>query len=167
MTRGHDHEFERWRGVAGAFVLFAMMAVAGALLSYAAVEDYARARASVAWPTVDGVILSTHDGKVRYAWFDGDANHVGERVHFKSAAFRDSGLVYEPGQIVKARLSPENGSIAVLEPGGSPILFALALGAGAFLVFIGLAGLVRLAMKIDGLSPAHEPQLAYRRAAAE
>jgi hypothetical protein len=167
MTRGHEHSIDRWRGVAGAFVLFATMAVAGALLSYAAVEDYARARASVGWPTVDGVILSTLDGKVRYAWFDGDENHVGERVRFKSAAFRDSGLVYEPGQIVKARLSPENGSIAVLEPGGSPILFALALGVGAFLVFIGLAGLVRLAMKIDGLSPAREPRLAYRNAAAE
>lgn len=143
------------KGVLGAFILFGAVASAGFLAAYAAVEDYARARASLGWPPIMGVILS-HDqeaGEVRYAWFDGEQSHVGERVRFWTGALQASGAVYEPGAQVKLHVSPEDGGLAVIEPGGSSSLFAIVLGFGAFLVFIGLAGVIRLAMLVDGLVP--------------
>lgn len=143
------------KGVLGAFILFGAVASAGFVAAYAAVEDYARARASLGWPTTEGVVLS-HDAKagdIRYAWFDGEASHVGERVRFWTAALQSSGKVYEPGAPVKLHVSPEDGGLAVIEPGGSSFLFAVVLGFGAFLVFIGLAGVIRLAMLVDGLVP--------------
>ncbi|MFZ5617747.1 MAG: DUF3592 domain-containing protein [Pseudomonadota bacterium] len=149
-----DHR-DDLKGVLGAFILFGAVAASGVVAAYAAVEDYARARASRGWPTVDGVVLS-RDGEedgVRYAWFDGEVSHTGERVRFWTGALYASGAVYEPGEQVKVRVSPEDGAVAVIEPGGSAVIFAVALAFGAFLVFIGLAGLIRLTMLIDGLAP--------------
>jgi hypothetical protein len=149
----HDHD---WKGTLGAFVLFGALVLTGVLAAYAAVEDYTNARASLRWPSVEGVVLSqpsNQDG-LRYAWFDGSTSHTGERVRFRSAALRDSGVVYEPGRKITVYLSPENGALAVLEPGGSAGLFAVTLAFGALLVFVGLAGIIRLAMLVDGLSPA-------------
>jgi hypothetical protein len=144
------------KGALGAFLLFGAVAAAGVVAAYAAVEDYARARASLNWTAVEGVILSNEaqEQAVRYAWFDGEASHTGERVRFWTGALSASGEVYEPGKSVEVRVSPEDGALAVLEPGGSPVIFAVVLGFGAFLVFIGLAGIIRLAMMIDGLAPA-------------
>lgn len=144
------------RGALGAFILFGAVAGAGVLTAYAAVEDYARARASRSWPVVEGVILSPVDSAetVRYAWFDGDEGHTGERVRFWTRALFPSGGVFEPGKAVDLRVSPEDGSLAVIEPGGSAVIFSVVLAFGAFLVFIGLAGIIRLTMMIDGLRPA-------------
>ncbi len=139
----------------GAFVLFGAVATAGFLVAYAAVEDYARAKASLGWTSVEGVILSREEGEegVRYAWFDGDEARTGDRVRFWTGALAASGAVYQPGQRVALRVSPEDGRVAVIEPGGSSALFAIVLAFGAFLVFIGLAGVIRLAMLVDGLRP--------------
>ncbi len=144
------------KGALGAFILFGIVAAAGVLVVFAAVEDYSRARASRVWPTVEGVILSHAKEKdvVRYAWFDGEEGHTGERIRFWTRALYPSGVKYEPGKAVKVRYSPDDGSLAVLEPGGSAVIFSVALGFGAFLVFIGLAGIVRLTMMLDGLAPA-------------
>lgn len=144
-----------FRGAVGAFILFGAIAAAGILTSYAAVEDFARARASRGWPVAEGVVLSREKGdkSVRYAWFDGEAGHTGERVSFWTGALHRSGAIYRPGAKIKVYVSPENGALAVLETGGSPVIFIVALGFGAFLVFIGLAGIVRLTMLLDGLSP--------------
>jgi hypothetical protein len=143
------------KGALGAFILFGLVALAGVLAAYAAVEDYARARASLAWPTVDGVVLSEDEksGLVRYAWFDGSQSHTGERVRFWTAALQPSGVVYQPGERIRVHVSPDDGALAVLEPGGSSVLFLGVLAFGAFLVFVGLAGVIRLAMLVDGLSP--------------
>lgn len=145
------------KGALGAFILFGAIACAGTIAAYAAVEDFARARASLSWPTVEGVVLSAdqQDGNVRYAWFDGAESHTGARVRFWMAAFDASGRVYDPGDRIVLRISPDDGAVAVLEPGGSAVLFAVALFFGAFLVFVGLAGIIRLAMLVDGLAPAH------------
>ncbi len=142
-------EFE---GAAGALVLFGALIFSGMLASYAAVSDYALARASRDWPAIDGNILSGGEG-VRYAWFAEGRSHTGERVRFWTNAFNPSGAAYRPGADIKVFVSPDDGAKAVLEPGGSPIVFALVLGFGGFLVFIGLAGVIRLAMKLDGLAP--------------
>jgi hypothetical protein len=139
-------------GTAGALVIFGVLIFCGALAAYAAVADYAQARASRDWPVVEGAVLSGDDG-VRYSWFADGRSHTGERVRFWTASFNPSGVAYLPGARVKVFVSPENGAVAVLEPGGSPMLFALVLGFGAFFVFIGLAGVIRLAMKLDGLTP--------------
>lgn len=151
MDRG-----DNLKGAIGAFILFGAVAAAGVLIAYAAVVDYARARASLGWPVVEGVVLSRSDGdrSVRYSWFDGEAAHTGERVAFRTGALSVSGVVYEPGKRVEVRVAPDDGGLAVLEPGGSPVVFAVALGVGAFLVFVGLAGIIRLTMMIDGLAPA-------------
>lgn len=146
---------EELKGALGAFVLFGAVASAGALSAYAAVEDYARARASLSWPIVEGVVLSSDaDGGARYAWFDGEASHTGERIRFWTGAVYEKGVVFQPGKPVKVRVSPDDGSLAVIEPGGSGVVFAIALGFGAFLVFVGLAGIIRLTMMVDGLQPA-------------
>ncbi|MFN0025254.1 MAG: DUF3592 domain-containing protein [Parvularculaceae bacterium] len=142
------------RGTAGALVLFGALVFGGMLAAYAAVTDYSQARASAEWPATDGVILSTNgNDTVRYAWFAAGRSHAGERVRFWTAALTPAGVNYGAGSKVKVFVSPDDGAIAVLEPGGSPIVFALVLGFGGFLVFIGLAGVIRLAMKLDGLTP--------------
>jgi len=139
-------------GAAGALLLFGALIFLGMGATYAAVSDYAQARASRDWPVVEGNVLSGEDS-VRYAWFADGRSHTGERVRFWTNAFNASGAAYRPGADVKVFISPQNGAVAVLEPGGSPVLFALVLLFGGFLVFIGLAGVVRLAMKLDGLAP--------------
>lgn len=138
-------------GAAGAIVLFGVLIFVGLVAVYAAVSDYSQARASRDWPVVDGAVLSSHDG-VRYAWFADGRSHTGKRVRYWTSAFSPSGASYAPGEKVKVFVSPENGAVGVLEPGGSPYLFALVLGFGGFLVFIGLAGVIRLTMKLDGLA---------------
>lgn len=151
------------RGALGAFILFGSVAACGVVAAYAAVEDYARARASLGWPTVEGVVLSNeNDGDVRYAWFDGEASHTGERVRFWTGALQASGEVYDPGRRIDVRISPEDGAVAVVEPGGSAVVFLSALAFGGFLVFLGLAGVIRLTMLLDGLAtPTREPDFGY------
>lgn len=142
-------------GAGGALVLFGFLIFVGLVAAYAAVSDYSQARASRDWPVVDGTILSSDDG-VRYAWFAEGRPHTGARVRYWTSAFSPSGAAYLPGAKVKVFVSPENGAVAVLEPGGSPYLFALVLAFGSFLVFIGLAGVIRLSMTLDGLAPARQ-----------
>jgi hypothetical protein len=139
-------------GAAGALVLFGALIFSGLIACYAAVADYAQARASRDWPSVEGTVLSGGD-TVRYAWFADGRSHTGERVRYWTNALDPSGVAYQPGAKTKVFISPDDGAVAVLEPGGSPIVFALVLGFGGFLVFIGLAGVIRLVMKIDGLVP--------------
>jgi hypothetical protein len=140
------------QGAGGALALFGLLIFGGMIACYAAVSDYAQARASRDWPVVEGNVLSEEDS-VRYAWFAEGRPHTGERVRYWTNAFNPSGAVYQPGEKARVFVSPDNGAVAVLEPGGSPIVFALVLGFGGFLVFIGLAGVIRLVMKIDGLAP--------------
>lgn len=139
------------QGAAGAIALFGALIFIGLVACYAAVSDYAQARASRDWPAVDGHVLSGGDS-VRYAWFAEGRSHSGARVRYWTATFNPSGAAYQPGAKVKVFVSPDDGAVAVLEPGGSPILFALVLGFGGFLVFIGLAGVIRLTMRLDGLT---------------
>lgn len=139
------------QGAAGALALFGAIVFTGMIACYAAVSDYAQARASRDWPAVDGHVLSGGDA-VRYAWFADERSHTGERVRYWTNSFNPSGVAYRPGAKTKVFVSPDDGAVAVLEPGGSPIVFALVLGFGGFLVFIGLAGVIRLTMKIDGLT---------------
>ena len=147
---------DRVKGALGAFILFGAIAAAGFVAGFAAVEDYARARASRNWPVVEGVVLSKSEkgDAIRYAWFDGVEGHTGARVRFWTRILYPSGATYEPGDAVKVRYSPDNGALAVLEPGGSAMIFAVVLGAGALLVFTGFAGIIRLTMILDGLSSA-------------
>lgn len=147
---------EDLKGALGAFILFGAVAAAGFIAAYAAVEDYARARASRNWPVVEGVVLSQPESgnAIRYAWFDGVEGHSGARLRFWTRALYPAGETYEPGKAVKVRYSPDDGSLAVLEPGGSALIFAVALGVSAILIFVGLAGIIRLTMILDGLSSA-------------
>jgi hypothetical protein len=133
-----------------ALAVFALLAAAGILLASAVVEDFSKARASRDWKPVDGVVLSKDEERasiIRYAYVAGGRGHESRRVRFFS------GLLYpaptaslRPGESVPVYVDPDDPETAVLMPGGSGTLFALAaLGAGA-LVFIGLGGIIRTLM---------------------
>lgn len=133
----------------GAFVL---MAALGVFIGAVAVEDFARARASLVWPPVVGVVLSKSDSDIadiRYAYVAGGHGHEATRVRALT------GLAYpaptgglRPGEEVTVFVDPNDPTYSLLRPGGSGLLFAGAALVSAALVFIGLGGVVRTAMRL-------------------
>jgi hypothetical protein len=131
---------------------FALMAALGAFIGAVAVKDFARARASLAWPPVVGVVLSKSAADiadVRYAYVAGGRGHEATRVRFLT------GLVFaaptrdlRPGEEVTVFVDPGDPAFSVLRPGGSGLVFAgAAFGAAAF-VFFGVAGIIRTLMNL-------------------
>ncbi|MBB5518428.1 DUF3592 domain-containing protein [Amphiplicatus metriothermophilus] len=125
---------------------FVILAVSGVLLAGFGVRDFAFARASLSWPTVEAVMLSAPDGEgVRYAYSVAGRKYESRRARFFTASFqRAAGIDARPGDVVPAAYDPARPSRSVLEPGGAGSVFFATVAAGALLTFLGLGGIVRL-----------------------
>lgn len=134
--------------------VFAVMAALGVLIVAVAVKDFARARASLSWPPVVGVVLSKSDNDVadiRYAYVAGGRGLESTRVRFLTGlAFKAPTRDLRPGEEVTVFVDPKEPSFSVLRPGGSGLVFAAAALFSSVLVFIGLGGVVRTGMKLGG-----------------
>ncbi|MFQ5563083.1 MAG: DUF3592 domain-containing protein [Parvularculaceae bacterium] len=133
--------------VLGVFTAFAIIGVVTVAF---AVEDFARARSSLSWTPVEGVILSgggdenAASASIRYAYSVDGRTYESQRLRFFTARF--SGRMrtdFEAGQIVAVYVSPEDPSVSVLRPGGAGAAFAALVILGAAMVFIGLGGVFR------------------------
>lgn len=137
-------------------LFFAALAFIGAAGGIFIAQDYARARASLAWPTVEGIVLSRLDGElapVRYVYSVEGRSFESVRVGGFIALFaRHAKRTYEPGEAVLVYVNPEDHAYSVLQPGGPAgvfVLFCVLCGAA---LFFGGGGLVY------SFSKAGEPQ---------
>ncbi|MCK5748648.1 MAG: DUF3592 domain-containing protein [Oricola sp.] len=127
-------------------VFFTALAVLGVTGGGFFVHDYARSRASLGWPSVEGIILSRLDGEaapVRYVYsFDG-RSYESTRTHSFMAFFMATEKTdLRPGETVTVFLDPEEPDYAVIYPGGASAAFViLSLMAGCA-VFFGVGGVV-------------------------
>jgi hypothetical protein len=127
-----------------ALAFFLLLALAGIWLGGVAVQDFARARASVSWPESDGVVLSPRENGFRYAYVANGSSYESGRVRFLTANFLTAKFEKpQPGAPLIVRYNPENGAEAVLIAGGSGGVFALIVGLAGLLLFVGLGGLIR------------------------
>ena len=136
----------------GAACLFGAVAIIGALAAYAAVLDFAHARASGRWPQTDGVILSAPRGDenaLRYAYIVDGRSYEGSRLAFLTRGRIGSPPPRTPGARIRVYVSPTDPATAVLVPGGSGRRFAIWLALGGAVVFVGVAGLTRAMMAFD------------------
>lgn len=135
-----------------ALAAFAVMAALGVLTGWIAVKDFARARASLSWPPVVGVVLSKSDtdiADIRYAYVAGGHGHEATRVRFLTGlAFPAPTGDLRPGEEVTVFVDPKESAFSVLRPGGSGLLFAGAAFLAAALVFVGIGGVIRTATKL-------------------
>ena len=136
-----------------ATAFFLAMAMLGAWSAYAAVSDYAAARASRNWPVVEGVALSRAAGgpPCRYAYFQHGKPYEGARQQFATAPRRSSLVDCSPGVRLDVRVAPDDPALSVLAPGGSAVTFVFWIGAAAIVLFAGLAGVIRMMLLADGL----------------
>ena len=126
---------------------FLAIFIAGAVAVSVAVDDYRSARASVEWPLVEGVVLSVDERRIRYAYFsDGETHRSAKRRHFAAMTFNESrpdAPEYRVGDAIEIYVSPKNSASSVLEPGGSPVAFAVFAAIGGLLAFVGGGGFAR------------------------
>lgn len=131
-------------------LVFGVLAALGMIVSLAAVEDFTYARTSYKWPVVDGVVLSSDNGKLRYAYFYEGASYEGNKNSFIfGVPMRQNQNGFVAGQRVKVSVLPSDPKIAILVTGGSVSLFAGAIAFSIFFVFVGLAGAVRAMSLLD------------------
>jgi hypothetical protein len=127
---------------------FLLLALAGTILGAATVRDFARARASLEWPAVDGVVLSSpENGELRYAYVAAGKTHQSSRARFATAILSSSAAPKPAGAPIKVRVDPKRPSLSVLEPGGSAAVFAAAATGAGLLVFVGLGGMIRTLLR--------------------
>ncbi len=140
-----------------ATAFFVVMAMLGAWFAYAAVSDYAAARASRNWPVVEGVALSRAAGAspCRYAYFQNGKSYEGARQRFATAPRRSSLVDCSPGARLDVRVAPNDPALSVLSPGGSAVTFVFWISAAAIVLFAGLAGVIRMMLLADGLVAPH------------
>ena len=127
-------------------LFFIALTIFGVLGAAFIVKDYARARASTAWPVYDAIVLSPHDsGKAfRYVYSVDGRTYEGTRQRFTTAVFspRENEPI-GPGETVRVFVDPRDHDISVLQPGGAAGFFAvISLFFGAA-VFFGVGGIVR------------------------
>lgn len=136
-----------------ATAFFVAMAVLGGWSAYAAVSDYAAARASRDWPVVEGVALSRTDAAsvCRYAYFQNGKPYQSTRVLFATTPRGRRAPDCAPGMRLDVRVAPDDPSLAVLMSGGSAVTFVLWIGVAAIFLFAGLAGVIRMMLLADGL----------------
>ncbi len=127
-------------------VFFISLAIAGVIAGGFFVRDYARARASLSWPAVDGVVLShLSDGpkRLRYAYSIGGRTYESHRERVFSAQFlKSEARHYRPGETVTVFVDPGNHAFSVLQTGGAGaafVFFSLLSGA---CIFFGVGGVV-------------------------
>ncbi|MEO1252522.1 MAG: DUF3592 domain-containing protein [Pseudomonadota bacterium] len=129
------------------FVLlfFVGLAIVGVIAGGFFVQDFARARASHAWPVVEGVVLSPRAEKdeLRYAYsFRGQSYESQRERVFGAQLFVPSGRDYAPGQFVAVHVDPDAPSYSVLTPGGAGFAVVFFSVLSGLCVFIGVGGIV-------------------------
>lgn len=135
---------------------FGVFLIGGILAGWSVVKWFPQARASSEWPTVDGQIVTSQlvrrgraDTRLRLEY----EYQVGEQWYFGSrSAFMD-GLLgpgpevrarrYPQGSAVQVHYSPDDPTVAVLEPGVRWIGFGLAVLISGFFTLIGGWGVSR------------------------
>jgi Protein of unknown function (DUF3592) len=127
-------------------VFFAMLAVTGVASGGFFVQDYARARASASWPSVEGIVLSRLDGareRVRYVYSIAGRSYESTREHVLLARFLNSNAPdYLPGETVTVFIDPMDYSYSVLHPGGAGVAFVLFSILSGACIFFGIGGVV-------------------------
>ena len=127
-------------------MFFLALAIAGVAAAGFFVRDYANARASAAWPVVDGVVLSDLEGdtaRLRYVYLIDGKTYESHRERVFSARFLKSAVRdYAPGETIEVYVNPENHSFAVLQPGGAGFAFILFSMLSGLCVFFGVGGVV-------------------------
>ncbi len=131
--------------------LFAAIAAGGAMAAYAAVKDFAYARASGRWEQVDGVVLSPNStkGGLRYAYFYNGEGLEGARFAFLTRGRIGAPPPTKPGDQVMVYVAPEDPTLSVLVPGGSGRRFVIWFAGAGLIAFIGVGGLIRSTMMMD------------------
>ncbi len=127
-------------------ILFTALAVLGVAGGGFVVHDYARARASIAWPAVEGIVLShleREGAPARYVYSFAGRSYESTRDKNFMARFMKTGKAdLRPGESVTVYVNPEDNAYSVLYPGGASAAFVmLSLLSGAA-VFFGVGGVV-------------------------
>ena len=127
-------------------MFFVILTIIGILAGGFFVRDFSHARASAAWPIVDGVVLSsntTNSRGVRYAYSFEGHNYQGTRERVFSARFlKASPKLYDPGDSIAVYVDPVNPKYSVLYPGGAAGAFLFFSTFSGLLVFLGVGGIV-------------------------
>ena len=127
-------------------VFFIALTILGVLGAAFIVKDYARARASNAWPVYDGIVLSPRDsGKaLRYVYSVEGRTYEGSRRRFVTALLSPlEDEISGPGETVRVFVDPKDHDISVLQPGGAGGFFAVVSLFFGAAVFFGVGGIVR------------------------
>lgn len=128
-------------------VFFIALTIFGVAAAGYAVNDYARARASAAWPVYEGVVLSKRGrgDEMRYVYSVGGRSYESTRLRFFSGLLVHDGdaLKAGPGETVRVYVDPENHGFSVLAPGGAGSVFVIASVLAGMCVFLGVGGVVR------------------------
>lgn len=142
---------------------FTALTIVGLVAGGFFVRDYARARASEAWPVVEGVVLSKLDDSgaaVRYAYsFDGHSYEGTRERVFSAQLFRADQTSYLPGERISVYVSPVEPSYAVLIPGGAGTTFILFSLLSGVCLFLGVGGMVWTLS--DGVAPLNRNPMAH------
>jgi hypothetical protein len=141
--------------------LSAIFVVLGLVFGYLAIHNWRRARASLAWPTVQGQVLSaflqehtdsdegvSYDPKVTYTYTVSGTEYQNDQIAFggvssssksKAQAYLERYIVEDP---VTVHYDPDNPKLAVLEPraSGKNLLYlvvsAIFLGGSVWLLLL-------------------------------
>ena len=127
-------------------VFFFSLAILGVAAAGFFVRDYAYARASAAWPVVEGIVLSDIEGdgaRLRYVYVvDGNSYESNRERVFSARFLKSSQPNYQPGDTIEVYVNPENPAFAVLQPGGAGLAFIFFSLLSGLCVFFGVGGVV-------------------------
>ena len=139
-------ELKKKSDISIVLIVFTALAVIGVACGGFIVRDYARSRASLAWPVVDGIVLSHLDGEashLRYVYsFDGRSYESTRTRNFMGWFMNMSTPEYRPGESVVIYVDPDRHDYSVLFPGGSSAAFILLSLLSGASVFFGVGGVV-------------------------
>lgn len=127
-------------------IFFIALAVAGVAGGGFFVHDYARSRASLGWPVVEGIVLSRLDGEtspLRYVYsFDGRSYEATRTRNFMAWFIKTERAEMRPGEAVAVYVDPADPAYSVIYPGGASAAFViLSLLAGSA-IFFGVGGII-------------------------
>ena len=127
-------------------IFFTALAVCGVAGGGFFVHDYARSRASLAWPPVEGIVLSQLDGEtapLRYVYsFDGRSYEATRTRNFMGWFMATKPTDFHPGETVTVYVDPADHAYSVIHPGGASSAFVLLSLLAGCAVFFGVGGVV-------------------------
>lgn len=127
-------------------IFFTALALAGVMSGGFFVHDYARSRASLGWPAVEGIVLSRLDGEaapVRYVYsFDGRSYESTRTRSFMAWFMKTDKTDLRPGETVEVFVAPAEPGYSVIHPGGSSVAFVVLSMLAGCAVFFGVGGVV-------------------------